>query len=95
MTDKTTLPRQRIKGSRASICQWELRFTFLLKEQCEEFISAYLKCDIPIEFSYREELTESSSVHVIDVEGCWANNLSFVAKLLEAVDHNTGDENDA
>lgn len=82
---------RRIKGSRASVCDWNLTFSFLLKEQCEEFINVYLKEPIPLDFSYREELTNTSTVFIVDVEGKWASNLTRVAKLLEIVDHGEED----
>lgn len=80
-------PKPRLRDSRASVCQWKLRFMFLLKEQCEEFITAYLKQEIPLDFSFKEEMTDNSNIYVIQVEGSWANNLSEVGRLLEAVDH--------
>lgn len=73
---------------RASVCRWNLRAEFLTKKQCEQFIIAYMKSeDIPLSFNYCQEMTETSEVHVLEIEGTWATNLSRVSKLLEEVDH--------
>lgn len=74
-------------GSRASICKWELRFSFLCKEQCQKFIKLLMKDSIDFIFSYEKVMTDTGEHYVIDVECHWAHNLTKVAKMIEKVDH--------
>lgn len=89
MSEKEPLYQPTV-GRRASICQWDLSFRFFTKDQCEKFIIEYMKEEIPINFSYREEMSDGSqpNSHIIDIdEMCWANNLTRIAKILELVDY--------
>lgn len=83
-------------NGRASICHWELQFYFLTKEQCQNFITKFMAWDIPVNYSYREEeIWDRNSDparrevrYTVEIEDMsWANNLTFVAKMLEEVDY--------
>jgi hypothetical protein len=85
---------QPVVGRRASICHWTLTFSFYTKEQCEKFITEYMKEEIPINFNYRTSINDSTNPmqHIIDIEDMsWANNLTTVAKILEKVDYQQED----
>jgi len=71
---------------KASVCTWDLTFTFRTREQCTSFINELLETsDIPWNVSYEQK---DNNVHVVDiVEMSWANNLKYVAEILQRVDH--------
>lgn len=79
-------------NNRASVCTWDLQFYFLRKEQCQFVIEKFMKIEIPMNFSYREEnfWEENRSVtrFIIEIKNMpWANNLTHIAEILESVDH--------
>ena len=79
-----------VVNGRASICEWELSFRFLTKEQCNRFIIEYLKEEIPVNFAYEEIAGDGKTPtqFVVSIEASsWANNLSRVAEILESVDY--------
>lgn len=80
-----------IRG-RASICQWELFFSFYDKEQCTKFMSAYMALEVTGARSIKYTRIPGDSltldVHCVTLkDGVWANNLTTIAKLLEDVDY--------
>lgn len=76
-----------IVGGRASICQWELEFYFLDKDQVRKFIKLLMKEEVDYNFEYEKTLDETRERHYVTVRGHWANNLVRVAKLAEKVDY--------
>jgi hypothetical protein len=81
---------QPVVGRNASICHWSLSFSFYTKEQCERFISEYMKEAILVNFNYRVEIGDGSKPYqyVVDIDDMsWANNLTRVAKILEKIDY--------
>lgn len=71
---------------KASVCTWDLQFSFSTREQCMSFINELLETsDIPWNVSYEQR---EDKLHVVEIDGMsWANNLTFVARILERVDH--------
>jgi hypothetical protein len=78
-----------VNGS-ASICQWELEFYFLDKNQVRDFIKLLMKEEVDYNFEYEKTLDDARERHYVTVRGCWANNLVHVAKLAEKVDYKDG-----
>ena len=74
-------------SGKASICQWELKFSFKLREQVVEFIKLLLEEDIHHTFTTYDELLETSTIYVVEIECSWANNLTRIGTLLEKVDY--------
>lgn len=76
-------------GGKASICHWNLKFSFLTRHQCISFIEKYLASDIANNFSYEEFTLENGETeYIIEIEDMpWANNLVVVADILEKVDY--------
>lgn len=69
--------------NRASICHFDLKFTFLAEEQAEYFIKEYLKWNIPVKFTYEENTDTGVSKFIITINDmCWAENLKDIAKIL-------------
>lgn len=78
--------------NRASVCNWELTFRFYTKDQCVDFITEYMKSEIPISFSYNHATCDSLTLdeHIITIEdGVWANNLKLVSEILVELDYNS------
>lgn len=81
----------RVVDGHASICHWDLRFSFLTKDQCMEFINELSKTDLQINFSCSEELGMEGKERrfVIELHDMvWAHNLTIVAKILQTIDYN-------
>jgi len=82
-----------VVNGRASICTWDLQFYFRTRKQCNKFLKLYLKSDIPINFSYRQDTVVNDSGitedrHIIEIDEMpWAANLAKVAEILEKVDY--------
>jgi hypothetical protein len=74
-------------NNRASICNWELNFSFRTKAQICQFVELLLEDEVDFYFEYRKELDETSELHLITVTGCWANNLVRVSKMAEEADY--------
>jgi hypothetical protein len=76
---------------RASICSWELEFSFLTREQCLKFINLWLTEFLPpTKITYQENSDDTHSVLIEN--GGWAHNLTRLAELLELCDYNAGCE---
>lgn len=73
-------------GNRASVCTWDLTFTFFTRAQCISFINELLESsDIPWNVSYEQK---DHNEHIVEIIGMsWAKNLTLVAEILERVDH--------
>ena len=76
-----------VVGGKASICQWELEFYFLSKQQIRDFIELLLKDEIDFNFEYTKELDNTRERHYITVKSSWANNLVRVAEMAKKVDY--------
>ena len=74
-------------NNRASICTWELNFSFRTKTQICQFVELLLEDEVDFCFEYRKESDETSELHYITVKGSWANNLVRVAKMAEKADY--------
>jgi hypothetical protein len=87
---------QPVVGTRASICHWDLEFSFLTKEQCKKFIDEYMKIDMPIEFAYKQVNRDSfdPTLHIVKLNSTWADNLTDVAKILEKCDYQNEEYDD-
>lgn len=91
-----------VVGGRASICQWELQFYFITKEQTEKFIHKLLEWNMPIDFNYRVEDVvlqddafgrKNERRYVVELNSmCWAKNLTEIGAMLEEVDYDQEDE---
>lgn len=86
-----------IVRGRASICTWNLEFRFYDKSQCSRFIEKYMMLDVTGGTNIKYEKITGDSLtldeHWVTLEdGCWAYNLTTIAKLLEEVDYSTRDE---
>lgn len=95
MTNKTEKKEKKlyqpVVRGRASICNWNLEFRFLTREQCIKFINLYLN-----EFDYADNIQykmicgdslTANQYWVTIEESAWANNLTAVGKLLEKCDY--------
>lgn len=81
-----------VVGGRASICNWDLQFSFRTREQCKKFIDRLFELDMHMvpEFDYTEDHndgTNSQMFHVSIHSMPWAHNLVTIAKILEEVDY--------
>lgn len=81
----------------ASVCHWNLEFRFYDKAQCTRFIEKYMALDSTGSTNIKYEVITGDSLtldeHWVTLEdGCWAHNLTQIAKLLEEVDYSTGVE---
>ena len=76
-----------VVNNRASICQWELEFSFREKDQIRKFIKLLVDDDVDFDFECRKELDSTSEVYYINITGSWANNLVRVAKMADTVDY--------
>lgn len=74
-------------GGRASICDWELEFFFLTKEQIQKFINLLMAEELSYDFEYEKVLDDKSTRYYITVRGNWANSLIRVAELVKEVDY--------
>lgn len=83
-----------IVNGRASICQWELEFYFRDKNQIRKFVELLFKDEVDFDFEYEKRLDATSELLYITVRGCWANNLTRVAKMAESVDYQDSFEKD-
>ena len=86
-----------IVRGRASVCAWNLEFRFYDKSQCVKFIEKYMELDVTgsLNLKYEKILDDSLTIdeYWITIEdGCWAHNLTAIAKILEDVDFNAGVE---
>jgi hypothetical protein len=82
-----------IVRGKASICNWELYFEFLDKNQCTRFIAKFMDLDQLCKIQYYVESGDSLNPdkHCVHIEdGCWAYNLTTIAKILEEVDYKDG-----
>lgn len=79
-----------VVNGRASICDWELVFSFRDKAQINNFVQLLMQDEIDFAFEYEKELDETSELHYITVRGHWSNNLTRIAKMLEEVDYKDG-----
>jgi len=83
-----------IVNGKASICQWELEFHFLDKNQIRKFVELLFKDEVDFDFEYDKRLDATSELLYITVRGRWANNLIRVAKMAESVDYQDSFEKD-
>lgn len=82
------------RHGKASICRWIIEASFITKEQITDFITEYMKLDIPLEFSYEEKEEDGITNYTVNVSGCWAQNLKDIGELLEHVDYSFDDCDD-
>lgn len=89
-------PRRKYESHRqASICHWTARLSFRTKAQAEGFINSYMEwSEIPLAFSYKCVSGDSFNPdeHIIEIDGAWAKNLRFVAKLAHWWDYSDRDD---
>ena len=77
-----------VVNNRASICAWELEFSFLEKEQVTRFIKKLMKDEINFNFEYYYDFnSEGREAHFVNVKGSWANNLLRISEILTEVDY--------
>jgi hypothetical protein len=76
-----------IINGRASICEWELKLSFLDKNQAVDFIHLIMSDEIDFKVYYEKELTQTNEKHNVEVSGYWANNLTRVSKMAKKVDY--------
>lgn len=79
-----------VVNGKASLCQWELTFSFLDKLQVNKFIELLLEDEIDFDFQYDHEFCDNVHTHTVTVTGSWANNLTRISKMLEKVDYDIG-----
>ena len=85
MSDKTYKP---VVNNRASICTWELEFSFLEKAQVTRFIKKLMKDEINFDFEYYYDTnSENRQAHFVVIKGSWANNLQRISEMLTKVDY--------
>jgi hypothetical protein len=79
-----------VVGNKASVCTWELTFSFLCKKQVDKFIRLLLKDCVDmytITFEVWSDYKDNRDNHYVTVSSSWAHNITRVAKMLEKVDY--------
>ena len=79
---------------KASVVQWDLETRFYCKVQMKKIIRLLLKeeIDYNVEIDFKEGDSTTLTVYIVNIyDGCWANNLKTISKLLEKVDYNAYD----
>jgi hypothetical protein len=81
-------PYKPVVNGRASICNWEIEFSFLERKQIQKFIELLTNEDVVFDFSFYTLLDETHTKYCILVSGSWAYNMKLMAELAEQVDYN-------
>lgn len=79
-------------SGRPSICEWSLQATFKLKGQAKAVMRDLMDEEVDFRVSYHKELTETSEIFVVEIDGMhWANNLRTAARIFTKHDYRDGD----
>lgn len=76
-------------NGRASICHWELEFSYRTEKQIVDFLGLLISEELLFDFEYEKRLDDTGELHYIVISGCWAANLVRVAQLAEQVDYDS------
>ena len=76
---------------RASICTWSLKFYFFEREQALKAVNKILKKYSYIDIHIETQTVENRDATIVEIVNMsWANNLKYIARLIESCDYYSG-----